>query len=122
MTVDVKVQGIILSGQTTSDEIHFSRSIPQAIVLPAAFTGATITFTNSPHLEGTHRPVRLATLSAAATTTTNYSITVTGNTGAQIPLDPNVARGLSHCKVVSASSEAADRTIIFICREGDSVA
>jgi hypothetical protein len=121
MTSSIKVQGTILSGETTSNEINFSRSIPQAIILPSAFTGATITFTNSPHLDGTHRPVRLATLSAAATTTTSYSITVTGNTSAQIPLDPNVARGLSHAKVVSASAEGADRTIIFICREGDSV-
>jgi len=120
MTSMIKVKATIPISTTTSDEINFTHSIPQAIVFPAAMTGATVTFTNAAESGGTFVPVINSTVSAAATSTTTYAITVTASR--QIPIDPYVARSLAFAKVVSASSEAAARDIVFICREGNSVA
>lgn len=118
MSQTTKITAVVPSGGATSGEINFSKSIPRAVIIPATMTSATFTFTNAPITGETQVAVRNATLAASPTTTTSYTVTITGNTGVQIPLDTNVAEGLAFAKIVTASNEAADRTFIFICREG----
>lgn len=126
MSSKITIKGTIASGGTTSGEINFTRSIPQGIIFPAAMVGTNITFTNSAESTASGNsnfvPVRNSTVSAAATSTTSYTITVTGNTSAQIPLDPYVAKSLAYSKVVSQGTETTDVNFFFICREGDSIA
>ncbi len=71
--------------------------------MPAAFTGATISFEVSSSLAGTYVPLyKIAD-------NTLVSLTVTA--GRAYSVDPALFNGFAFMKIVSASSEAAARTI-----------
>lgn len=104
----------ISSGQTTSAEISCDLVSSgeyqlHALEFPAAMTGATITFTGSRTSGGTF--VTLKEVGGAST----YTVTVTASSG--VSVDPRVFATWPYIKLVSASAEGADRTIVVHLRE-----
>lgn len=104
----------ITSGQTTSGEISCELVTNgsyqlHALEFPAAMTGATITFTASRSSGGTF--VTLKEVGGS----TNYSVTVTASSG--VSVDPRVFATWPYVKLVSASAEGADRSIVVHLRE-----
>lgn len=69
---------------------------------PAAFTGATVTFTTSNSLGGTYQTLQDKTGSAIT-----YTVTQAKNTR----LEPKDFWGVRYFKIVSASTEGSARTI-----------
>lgn len=93
---------VIASGGTTSGELALTddeRLI--AVQTPSALTGTTFTFTTCNASGGTFLPVYYEG--------TQYSITV--GASRHIALDPRVFAGAQYIKIVSGSTEGADRTI-----------
>lgn len=99
----------IASSATTSDAIDLEGLCLVQIQMPAAFTGASITFTSS------HDGVTYQSLYNSSNT--QYSITVAASRNYNIA--PSDFAGCRFLKIVSASSEAASRSIGLIARECD---
>lgn len=104
----------IASGQTTSSEISCDLVTNgeyqlHALEFPAAMTGATITFTGSRTSGGTFVTIKEVGGSS------NYTVTVTASSG--VSVDPRVFATWPYIKLVSASAEGADRTIVVHLRE-----
>jgi hypothetical protein len=97
----------ILSGQTTSDAIDLQGRPLVGMILPAAFTGSTITFTIS---------VDNSTFTAVYNTA-NTQLSVTVTQGRAYLFSPGDLVGVRYLKLVSGSSEGADRSITLISRE-----
>lgn len=92
----------IANGQTTSGVIDTNNYESIAFVLPAAFTGASVSFSVSQD-NSTY-----AALYASGNTL--QSVTVTQGRAYAIPAD---ALNFRYVKIVSASSEAGARTIVW---------
>ena len=75
------------------------------VQLPTTFTGTTMTFEASSAIDGTFVAVKAGTSGAA------LSYTVAQATWAA--LDPKDFYGLNFIKIVSGSSESADRTLVL---------
>lgn len=99
---------VITSGQTASAAIDLSNGSPCAIYLPAAFTGTALTFTCSPTLAGTYQQL---------CDSTGAAITYTVAQGKNYKLAPADFIGVKYLKIVSGSSEGADRTITVAIRD-----
>jgi hypothetical protein len=78
--------------------------IPSKIFMPAAFTGATVSFKAATGSAGTFNVVN-------KDDGTLYSATVAAN--AVVDLDSNVLNGLDFIKVVSNLAEAAERSLVL---------
>ena len=98
----------IANGATTSDAASLtSGSTPVAIITPSSLTGTAFTLQAS--IDGaTYYPVYDITGSA-------YSVPV--GTSRYIALPPGDLAGVRYLKVVSGSTEAADRTIGIVARQ-----
>lgn len=96
------VPAVIANGQTTSAAIKLLGFVLCGIQLPAAFTGATISFQAS--YDG-------VTFGALKSTTSGTTLTYTVTQGTYCAIDPKDFQGVAYLKIVSASSEAADRTL-----------
>ncbi len=102
-----KVDVIIpLNGQTSGDALLGGTNLV-AVLLPAALTGVTMTFTGS--VDSTTFVPVYAVDGASA-----YSITV--GTSRIVPVDIRVFAGLRNVRVVSGAAEGAARTITLITR------
>ncbi len=96
------VDATIANGATVSSTINLGGFTPVGILLPAAFTGTSISFQAS--VDGTNFfPVRAGTGGAL------LSYTVAQGTYAA--LNPNDFHGIHYLRVVSGSAEGAARTL-----------
>lgn len=93
----------IANGQTKSAVISTGGLALCGIILPAAFTGTTLTFEACDTAAGTFVPVK------STTSGTALSYTVAQGTFAAI--DPKDFQGIAFLKIVSGSSEGALRTL-----------
>lgn len=99
---------VIANGQTTSAAIDLSNGSPCAIYLPASFTGTALTFTASTELAGTYQSIRNADGTA---------LTLVVAQGNMYKLAPADFIGVKYLKIVSDSSEGAERTINVAIRD-----
>jgi len=106
--VQTDLTAVIAASGTTSGEVDTLGTTLLGIYLPAVLTGTAITFTAAPASGGTFVPVRTMDGSGA------YSTTVAASR--YVPLDERVFKGLRFIKLVSGSSEAAERTIVLATR------
>lgn len=96
----------ISSGQTVSAEIDLGGTTPVALITPAALTGTTVTFQAATTTGGTFNTV----MKDGAT----LSVTVAASRF--VVLQPSDFAGVRFLKVVSGSSEGADRTLTLATR------
>jgi len=75
------------------------------IKTPAAFTGTTLTFTMCDTIDGTYVPVR----STASGTALSQTVT----TSNYYAIDPTAFQGIPFLKIVSGSTEASARTLVY---------
>lgn len=94
----------IANGQTETDALTLNGFVLCGILLPAAFTGTTITFEVASAIGGTYVPLK----STIAGTLLTY--TVAPSTYAAI--DPKDFHGVQFLKIKSGSAEAAARTLL----------
>jgi hypothetical protein len=100
----------IASGQTKSAAIDLGDNTLVGLIIPAAFTGIAVTFEASDDIAGTYYAVK-------GSDGTSISYTVAA--GTYVMIQPAVLAGVRNIKVVSGSSEGADRVIKGICRRCD---
>jgi len=100
----------IPSGQTTSQEIDLSGNALCGFFFPSAFTGATLKITAATMSGGTFETVQADELGSG-----DYTITVTASKYVPIT-NLAIIAGLRFIKLVSASSEAAARSITLVVR------
>lgn len=103
--VRVQIATTIANSTTTSGEIDLGGTQLVGIQLPATMTGTAMTFTAALVSGGTYQAVQDGTGSA-------ISKTISG--GKYIGIDPTLFRGVRFIKLVSGSSEGADRAITVI--------
>ena len=102
------VDVVIANGQQTSGAATLaSGSTLIAISMPAAFTGAALTFTGCDTAAGTYK---------ALYDSSGNAISVTCAASRYIMLDAATFAGVPYLKVVSGSAEGAERTIRLIVR------
>lgn len=90
---------------TTSNEINLNRRTLVGLIMPAVFTGTAITFLAYRAASDSFVAVHDAAGAAV-------SITVAADRHIVIP--PNTLNGVSRIKLVSGSSEAAERVIELV--------
>ena len=100
----------IASGQTTSQALQVAQGIVTGLIMPAAFTGTTITFTACDTKDGTFVAVydsdgNQVSLAVAASRAVGLS-------GAEA----DALAPFSYIKLVSGSSEGAAREVKVVCR------
>lgn len=100
-------EATILSGQTNSSVVDLSRALVFGVELPV-FTGATFKIQNSS--DG----VNFVDMKNSTGGAIYDSITATDSS--YIDLDTTITGGFRYIKIISASSEAADRTIKIYSR------
>lgn len=96
----------IASGGATSGAIDLGGRVLCGIFLPSTFTGSVLTFTGAATLGGTYKTVQSAG--------SDYSINVAG--GKYVAVDPQVFSGIQYLKIVSGSTEGADRALTIASR------
>jgi hypothetical protein len=96
----------ISSGQTTSTALDCGGCNLVGIIFPAAFTGATVSFEGS--VDGTN----FYTMK----NDTGSTLSLTASTSSFVAIVPSDFAAAGHLKIVSASSEGADRTITLVYR------
>jgi hypothetical protein len=95
----------IASGQTVGAAFYVGAKVPVSLQMPASFTGASVSF------QGSNDNV---TYQAIYSGSAAYSETVTASK--DVALDPNILAGFPYLKIVSASAEGADRSIVVLTR------
>lgn len=95
----------IASGQTVSNAIDLGEMVVVGIQTPSALTGTAFTFQAS---------YDNVTFCAVTTTSAAYSITVAASKYVVVP--PADLAGVRYLKVVSGSSEGADRDVVLLLR------
>lgn len=98
----------IASGQTTSGVINTGSYTAAGLHLTAALTGATVTFTGSPSETGSFQTVKDSDGSTVSVATATAG--AIGFSGAEL----DALSAWPFIKVVSASSEAADRSLTLM--------
>lgn len=96
------VTASIASGDTESAVLNLGGFALTGIFLPAAFTGTTLTFEAAPTAGGTFVPV---------TDQAGDPISYTVAQGTYVAIDPKDFQGIQFIKLVSGSTEGADRTL-----------
>ncbi len=96
----------ILNGQATSDAVVATGTVIAGVIIPAAMTGTSFTFTVCNKRNGTFVPLR-----------DEYGVVVT------LPITVSAALNLPaslatwpYFKFVSSSNEGADRTLRVVCK------
>lgn len=92
----------VASNATTSAEVDLGGTEIVGLQLPAAFTGTAISFLVSTVSGGTYQAMKDGA---------GNSVSKTVAQGQYIAIDPTLFRGVRFVKLVSGSSEAADRVI-----------
>ena len=93
----------IANGGTTSGEIDLTDIQDGGFIIPAAFTGTTLSFLVSNESGGTFSEVK---------TNANAAIAPTVNVSRAYPFRPEVL-AFNFAKIVSNGAEAAERTILI---------
>ena len=101
------IDATIDQDETTSGAIDLNGKKMVGLELPASFTGASVSFTECRSSAGTFRAVYKDDGSLYAPTVVD----------GYVALDPAVMVGCAYVKIVSASSEAAARTLTAVCIE-----
>ena len=96
----------IASGQTASAAINLAGTQLCGIHMPAAFTGASVTFQAATTLGGTYQTVQK----------NGADLTVTVTQGKYVSLTPADLAGVQFLKIVSASAEGSSRTLTLATR------
>ncbi|MGL4558966.1 MAG: hypothetical protein ACRCV5_15810 [Afipia sp.] len=104
----LRTVAVTLPAGTTTGAIDLGNDTLVGIRFPTTFTGTTVTFTASESLEGTY--VGLYNASGAV----SYTIAQ----ARFYVLNPADFRGVRFLKVVSGSSEGADRTLYLTLKAG----
>lgn len=104
-SISSQASATILSGAALSAAFYVGQKVPLAVQMPAAFTGATISFSGSED-NVTYQPI----FSGGAL----YTETVTAAKNCN--LDGGALAPYPYLKVLSASNEGGDRVLVFICR------
>lgn len=102
----VAASATIASGQTTSAAIEVNGLAVVGIILPAAMTGTSLTLQAS--VDGTN----FYTIADS----NNTNVTVTYGASKMIYLNSQITAGVESIKLVSGSSEGADRAFTLIMR------
>ncbi len=103
--ISSQATAVIASGQTLSGAFYVGHKVPLAVQMPAAFTGASISFSGSE--DGvTYQPIYSGNALYSENVTAAKNCNLDGGALAPYP----------YLKVLSASAEGADRTLVFICR------
>lgn len=97
------VSAVIPISTATSGAINLGGMSLVGLILPATFTGTTITFTVCDTLAGTYTPLYDAS---------NAAVSMTVAQGRAYAVDPKNFQGIMFMKIVSGSTEGAARTII----------
>lgn len=100
----VQITATIASGQTTSAEVDLGGTNIVGLQMPASFTSTSLKFLVSTASGGTYQNL-------ADGAGSDVSKTVAG--GKYIGIDPTLFRGVRYVKLVSGSSEGADRQIVI---------
>lgn len=98
----------IASSGTTSGAVDLGGTTLAGLIMPASFTGTSVTFTVSDELAGTYRTV----YAEDGVTAASADITA----GGYIPLDYGLFMGARFIKIVSNATEAAAREIGVVSR------
>lgn len=98
----------IASGGTDSAAIDLAGLTLCGILLPAAFTGTTLSFLVSDALAGTYVPLK----SSASGTLLSYTVAQ----ATYAALDPKDFQGVNFLKLKSGSSEGADRALTLMTK------
>lgn len=104
----VAFPAVIASSGTTSGEQDLDGNTLCGLMMPAAFTGVAITFLVSLTTGGTFNALTKDDGSA-------YSVTVAASK--YVALDYTKFAGVRYVKIVSGSSEGADRTVNLVARK-----
>lgn len=99
---------VIASSGTTSGAVDLRGMTLCGFYMPAAFTGTTITFTAATAEAGTYLPVEDGD---------GASISKTVSASKYVKVDPADFAGIQFLKLVSGSSEGAERTITLAIRQ-----
>lgn len=94
----------IANAATTSDAIALGGMCLVGILL-RAFTGTALTFTVCDTIDGTFVPLKSTTSGSAL----SYTVAQNG----YFAIDPTAFQGVQFLKIVSGSSEAAERTLVL---------
>ena len=100
----LKYAQVTISNATTTSNPAQIDGLLAEILMPAAFTGTTLTFTISDTQGGTY-------VTAKDTAGSTISYTAAASTGIKVPTDD--FRGAKFIKLVPGSSEGADRIILL---------
>jgi hypothetical protein len=92
----------VASNATTSAEVDLGGTNIVGLQMPAAFTGTTVTFLVATASGGTYQPLVDGAGSAVSKTVAASKY---------VGIDPTLFRGVRFVKLVSGSSEGADRAI-----------
>jgi len=98
---------VIANAATVSAAVELGSATVVGVYIPASFTGTAITFQSAPTLAGTYSPIKDGAGAAVSKTVA---------AGDYVYLDPTIFAGVGFIKVVSGSSEAAERTITVAAR------
>ena len=99
---------VIANGGTVSAEVDLIGTSVCGMVLPAAFSGTSVTFQTAIALGGTYQPLYDSTntqVSIPVTQARNYS------------LNPATFAAWRYIRVVSSTAEGAERTVTLVCRQ-----
>jgi hypothetical protein len=96
----------IANGLTTSGALDLADNTLLGIMMPAAFTGTTLTFTASAD----------GVTYAALYDSTGAAVSVTVSTSRYIYIDPVIFAGVRYVKIVSGSAESGARTLALVVR------
>ncbi len=100
---NTSVAAVIPISTATSAAINLGGMALVGLILPAAFTGTSLTFTVCDTLAGTYMPLY---------DSSNSLVSMTVAQGRAYAVDPSNFQGINFMKIVSGSTEGAARTII----------
>ena len=106
-SVIMNVTATIAASGTTSAAVDIGGTTLLGIQLPAAFTGTAISFQAATSLGGVYQTV----IDGSGTT-----LSKTVAQGRYLILDPSEFAGFQFLKIVSGSTEAAQRDLVLVCR------
>lgn len=113
MIVSNAGKATIANGQTVSNAVDLNERVLTAIIMPAAWTAADITFQASNIATGTFKPVKKG--DGSVTPIIAYTIK-TPAADDYITLDPDAFAGIRYLKVVSSAAQGAERVITLLGR------
>lgn len=104
----MSITATIAASGTTSNAVDLNGRTLCGIFVPAAFTGTALTFLASPD----------GSTYVAVKDGAGNSVSLTVAQGQYIPVDATKLRGVRFLKIVSGSTEGAERVLTLVTRGG----